>query len=345
MSLKIDYKDDTAVVPKSSSVLVRRVPNLPNTPLLPQDKVKTQIPKVQAGSGAPNEPAEPSTAPEEKGKDEFGEDLFAEQKEEDAALARLLQQTGQQWENEVRQSGGRGRGRGRGRDFAGRSGLGRGRGHESAPAVLPKGYICYRCGQQGHHITACPTNADPDFKRIRPAIGIPSVLLQQKEGGGLLLPDGTLGSLKPNEDAFQREVGIMPSSTANAESTAQPSNSNAMVLYDDAGPQLAGGNEQAMPLTLPFLPPGTGEGPALTGEGPLLLPPGMPVQGDTPDGAPMSREEWELLQNQWKRKQARSRSKSRSRSPRRRRQYRDYSRSPRRRESPRRNYTRRRYML
>ncbi len=42
---------------------------------------------------------------------------------------------------------GRGRGFGRGRDFSGR-GMGRGRGREAEPIVLPKGYICYRCGQQ-----------------------------------------------------------------------------------------------------------------------------------------------------------------------------------------------------
>jgi len=49
---------------------------------------------------------------------------------------------------------------------------------------------------QGHHISDCPTNTDPDFKRIRPAVGVPSVLLTKDKGGGLLMPDGSLGTLQ-----------------------------------------------------------------------------------------------------------------------------------------------------
>jgi hypothetical protein len=48
-------------------------------------------------------------------------------------------------------SRGRGRGFGRGRDFSARS-LGRGRGREAETIILPKGYICYRCGQQVSNI-------------------------------------------------------------------------------------------------------------------------------------------------------------------------------------------------
>ena len=154
------------MVPKSSSVLVKRVPNLPNAPLVPQDKKGSRAQTAATpASAAAEEPVLASASATENGRDEFGEDLFAEQRSEDAALAKMLQQTGQQWETEVRQSNARGRGRGRGRmDFGGRSSQGRGRGHDAAPIVLPKGYICYRCGKQGHHITDCPTNDDPEFQ-------------------------------------------------------------------------------------------------------------------------------------------------------------------------------------
>lgn len=47
---------------------------------------------------------------------------------------------------------------------------------------LPQGYICYRCGQKGHYIQACPTNGDEAFenrKRIKRTTGIPRSQLQK----------------------------------------------------------------------------------------------------------------------------------------------------------------------
>lgn len=49
---------------------------------------------------------------------------------------------------------------------------------------LPQGYICYRCGQKGHYIQACPTNGDDAFenrKRIKRTTGIPRSQLQKVE--------------------------------------------------------------------------------------------------------------------------------------------------------------------
>jgi protein MPE1 len=54
----------------------------------------------------------------------------------------------------------------------------------------PPGYVCYRCGNKGHWIQACPTNDDPDFKptaRAKRSTGIPRSFLQKVE-----LPDGDL---------------------------------------------------------------------------------------------------------------------------------------------------------
>lgn len=52
---------------------------------------------------------------------------------------------------------------------------------------LPQGYICYRCGQKGHYIQACPTNGDESFenrKRIKRTTGIPRSQLQKVENPG-----------------------------------------------------------------------------------------------------------------------------------------------------------------
>lgn len=44
----------------------------------------------------------------------------------------------------------------------------------------PPGYVCYRCGQKGHWIQACPTNNDPNWegKRVRRTTGIPRSMLK-----------------------------------------------------------------------------------------------------------------------------------------------------------------------
>lgn len=44
----------------------------------------------------------------------------------------------------------------------------------------PPGYICYRCGSKGHWIQACPTNNDPNWegKRVRKTTGIPRTMLR-----------------------------------------------------------------------------------------------------------------------------------------------------------------------
>jgi protein MPE1 len=44
----------------------------------------------------------------------------------------------------------------------------------------PPGYTCYRCGQKGHWIQGCPTNNDPNWenKRVKRTTGIPRSMLK-----------------------------------------------------------------------------------------------------------------------------------------------------------------------
>lgn len=217
-------------------MLVRRVPNLPPAQLTFQQSAAqgpASAPEPTA-SGSTANPAAPSG--NGGGEEDFGGDLYSEQRDEDSALTQLLNQRGRSWQvclrfptpqsssfclpifgvnsvrrvvvcrtkrpkdtgdailelcgwwsgcllsppqqrrlghtrllcvsassrlpllktshvsqDEINESSvrgrGRGRGFGRGRDFSAR-GFGRGRGRESEPIILPKGYICYRCGQQ-----------------------------------------------------------------------------------------------------------------------------------------------------------------------------------------------------
>jgi hypothetical protein len=80
--------------------------------------------------------------------------------------------------------------------------------------VPPPAYTCHRCGQTGHYIQQCPTNADPQYthKRVKAAIGIPTSALELvpleegatlPEGSQVMMINGKLAVYKPNEDAFK----------------------------------------------------------------------------------------------------------------------------------------------
>ena len=64
----------------------------------------------------------------------------------------------------------------------------------------PTGYICYRCGEKGHWIQACPTNDDPTFDnkpRVKRTTGIPRSFLKTVEKPAALSADGTTDDTKP----------------------------------------------------------------------------------------------------------------------------------------------------
>ena len=63
----------------------------------------------------------------------------------------------------------------------------------------PPGYICYRCGEKGHWIMECPTNNDPTFDgrpRIKRTTGIPKSFLKTIERPNTLISDGTVEEIK-----------------------------------------------------------------------------------------------------------------------------------------------------
>jgi len=64
----------------------------------------------------------------------------------------------------------------------------------------PTGYICYRCGEKGHWIQACPTNDDPTFDnkpRVKRTTGIPRSFLKTVEKPAALSGDGMTDDTKP----------------------------------------------------------------------------------------------------------------------------------------------------
>ncbi|KAE8348274.1 DWNN domain-containing protein [Aspergillus coremiiformis] len=63
----------------------------------------------------------------------------------------------------------------------------------------PPGYLCYRCREKGHWIQACPTNDDPKFDgkyRVKRSTGIPRSLQTKVEKPESLTIDGSSEDLK-----------------------------------------------------------------------------------------------------------------------------------------------------
>ncbi|CAH2046055.1 unnamed protein product [Thlaspi arvense] len=241
-----EYLDEAMLIPKNTSVLIRRVPGRPRItvistaqeyflrPLIPiclvKPRMESKVENVQPEiSNVPV--ADPSAGkyPEDEW-DEFGNDLYSipdaqvaqdnnpcpvlapadEKVDEESKIQALIHTPALDWQRQGPDNFGAGRGYGRG--SSGRMG---GRGFGMERKTPPPGYICHRCNVPGHFIQHCPTNGDPEFdvKRVKPPTGIPKSMLMATPDGSYSLPSGAVAVLKPNEDAFEREMEGLPSTT------------------------------------------------------------------------------------------------------------------------------------
>ncbi|KAJ3673583.1 hypothetical protein LUZ60_005575 [Juncus effusus] len=236
-----EYTDEASVIPKNTSVLIRRVPGRPRMRIQAQpDQVKSEgeinhtqtvVPPPSNNNNFNPEPY--SMNNEESEWDEFGNDPYASIQEgqqsqsfnpnvtdasnvnkidEESKIRALVETPALDWSSQNDGfRGGRGFGRG-GRMMSGR-GFGRGGGFENRNP--PPGYVCHRCKTPGHFIQHCPTNGDPtyDVKRTKPPTGIPKSMLMAASDGSYTLPSGAVAVLQPNEAAFDREMEGMPNSS------------------------------------------------------------------------------------------------------------------------------------
>ncbi|URE15418.1 DWNN [Musa troglodytarum] len=229
-----EYVDEGAMIPKNTSVLIRRVPGQPRKPIvtdrnemkIAEDKVEDLLPSSSLLVDA----SSTTKYPEEYEWDEFGNDLYAipevnpaqssnpvidtspaNKVDEDSKIKALIDTPALDWNRQAQDAYGAGRGFGRGiggRMMGGR-GFGRGMLERKTP---PAGYVCHRCKVPGHFIQHCPTNGDPnyDIKRVKPPTGIPKSMLMATPDGSYALPSGAVAVLKPNEAAFEKEIEGLP---------------------------------------------------------------------------------------------------------------------------------------
>ncbi|VAI59454.1 unnamed protein product [Triticum turgidum subsp. durum] len=229
-----EYADESIMIPKNTSVLIRRIPGRPRMPIVtePQEAIaaESRVEEIVPSGSAFLGDSSMKYPEESEWDDEFGNSLYVSdsvpsqpasqaidassenQIDEDSKIKALIDTVAVDY-SQIPDGYGSGRGYGRGmggRMMAGR-GFGRGMGRLDNRSP-PPGYICHRCKVPGHFIQHCPTNGDTryDVRRMKPPTGIPKSMLMATRDGSYALPSGAGAVLKPNEAAFEREIEGLP---------------------------------------------------------------------------------------------------------------------------------------
>lgn len=230
------YTDDSQQLPRSASVIVRRLPVQRSKAALAGGRAAAAYAATAAAGG----PLVGSSAPimgdaeqEDFGKDPYEEQIANRQQRmaaEDAVIGQVVAAQEQEWQHSseptvlAQARAARGGGRGAGRFQGGRGGPGgrfapgpHGRPHDT--------YFCALCGAQGKHWKQdCPQKDAPDLdlRQVRAPAGIPSSMLARDAAGGLLLPNGEVGNVITDQDAFAREMGLAPQPRRNVPALPAP---------------------------------------------------------------------------------------------------------------------------
>ncbi|KAL2841187.1 DWNN domain-containing protein [Aspergillus pseudodeflectus] len=184
-----EYDDDTSVIPRSTSVIARRLPASRPGKGGAARYVSGKMP-VHARSAPRSDQsvlnrAPSSTQPAGNGVQELNNAQTEEEK-----INALFNLQANQWREQQQ-------------EMANATpvpfGRGRGKPLNVPDHPPPPGYLCYRCREKGHWIQACPTNNDPKFDgkyRVKRSTGIPRSLQTKVEKPESLLLDGSSEDLR-----------------------------------------------------------------------------------------------------------------------------------------------------
>ncbi|KAI0383188.1 DWNN-domain-containing protein [Hypomontagnella monticulosa] len=167
-----EYDDDTTIIPRSTTVIARRLP--PQKPGAGRAAryVSGKMP-ASARNSSRRENAAKAAKPASTGIAQINAAMTEEEK-----MKAMFQAQSDQWTVQQEEMS-----------------------HQTAvykpgakkPANVPdhdppNGYICYRCGQKGHWIQVCPTNDNPEFDnrpRVKRTTGIPRSFLKTVDKSAL----------------------------------------------------------------------------------------------------------------------------------------------------------------
>ncbi|EMD38938.1 hypothetical protein CERSUDRAFT_112645 [Gelatoporia subvermispora B] len=234
-----EYKDDSHIIPRSSSVIVKRTFVRPG-----KGKANMYIGAAGPSAGPSDSSSKSSSAGGglnawHRGTGNISkrfdvkEEMVSSgpkappvtvksvvtQEDEAAAMAAMFQAQTQNWEETQEKMShatriytnarGAGAGAGRGRPYGSHH-------HHQPDRPLPPSYVCYRCGQKGHWIQDCPTNNDRDYDnrpRIKRTTGIPRSFLKAVESpsgqlgqGVMVTPEGGYVVAQPDSASWQKQV-------------------------------------------------------------------------------------------------------------------------------------------
>jgi len=183
---KEEYDDDTAIIPRSTTVIARRLPAIKKGAGKAHRYMTGKMP-VNAKNSSRKEQANKASkpAPSTNGLTQMSSSMTEEQR-----MAAMFQAQSEQWDAQQEEMAKQTKVHYQGKKPTTTS--------ENEP---PLGYVCYRCGEKGHWIKECPTNDDPNYEnkpRIKRTTGIPRSFLKTVEKPTVLAGDGTDDSKPPS---------------------------------------------------------------------------------------------------------------------------------------------------
>ncbi|KAJ5894435.1 hypothetical protein N7495_006126 [Penicillium taxi] len=177
------YDDDTTIIPRSTSIIARRLPAARPGKGGAARYVSGKMP-VNARNASRTEPLTNRHTAGNTQSVNNALELNNAQTEEEKINALFNLQTSQ-WQEQQQ-------------EMANATpvpfGRGRGKPVNVPDHPPPPGYLCYRCREKGHWIQACPTNNDPKFDgkyRVKRSTGIPRSLQTKVDKPESLAPDGS----------------------------------------------------------------------------------------------------------------------------------------------------------
>ncbi|KAJ5455814.1 RING finger protein [Penicillium daleae] len=189
-----EYDDDTTIIPRSTSVIARRLPAARPGKGGAARYVSGKMP-VNARNASRTEPSTNRAVPGMGGSVTNNVLELNNAQTEEEKINALFNLQASQWKEQQQ-------------EMANATpvpfGRGRGKPVNVPDHPPPPGYLCYRCREKGHWIQACPTNNDPKFDgkyRVKRSTGIPRSLQTKVEKPDSLAPDGS------NDDS--RNTGVM----------------------------------------------------------------------------------------------------------------------------------------
>ncbi|EAU34684.1 conserved hypothetical protein [Aspergillus terreus NIH2624] len=185
-----EYDDDTTIIPRSTSVVARRLPAARPGKGGAARYVSGKMP-VNARNASRSEPAfSGRPTPNASSSVSNGVLELNNAQTEEEKINALFNLQANQWKEQQQEMA---------NAMPVPFGRGRGKPINVPDHPPPPGYLCYRCREKGHWIQACPTNNDPKFDgkyRVKRSTGIPRSLQTKVEKPESLVLDGSTEDLR-----------------------------------------------------------------------------------------------------------------------------------------------------